>query len=132
MSEFNALSDLLYGPGEPMRGSDLSNEDAMTYARATFPEGRYCLVRNWRWTELDVSDQQRAELARTGRQPVILYADCVVFDSERRWDTGDFVRTSLLRRLNEGFHFTTLNTTYLLLGPGQRKRTSAETVASIF
>ncbi|WP_438709472.1 DUF6957 family protein [Stutzerimonas stutzeri] len=59
------------------------------------------------------------------------YAHTVIYDSERRWDVGDFVRTSLLHQ-HDGFHFRTLNTTYLLLGPGTRMRASAEAAASIF
>lgn len=128
----DAMTDLLYGPGQHMAGSDMSNEEAMTYARNSFPRGDYCLVREWIWIDLDVSDQQRAELAKTKRLPVIIYAHGVVFDSNRRWDVGDFVRTSPLHAFEKGFHFKTLNSTYLLLGAGVRKHASAESVARIF
>lgn len=132
MAELGAMTDLLYGPGEPMAGSEMSNEEAMAYANSRFPFGNFCLVREWIWIGLDVNETQRAELAKTQRQPVILYAHGVVFDSERRWDIGDFVRTSPLYAFEEGFHFKTLNSTYLLLGAGTRKHARAEVVARIF
>lgn len=132
MTELDSLTNLLYGPGEPMAGSDMPNEEAMAYANSRFPYGNFCLVREWTWIDLDVSTEQRAELAKTQRQPVIIYAHGVVFDSERRWDIGDFVRTSPLYAFEEGFHFKTLNSTYLLLGAGTRKHANAEVVARIF
>jgi hypothetical protein len=132
VSELSAMNDLFYGPGESMPGGKMTDEQAMAYAQKTFPRGDYCLVRQWRWIDLDVSDQQRAELAKTKRLPVIIYASRVVFDSNRRWDVGDFVRTSPLHAFEKGFHFKTLNSTYLLLGAGVRKLANAESVAHIF
>lgn len=132
MNELSEINDLLYGPGESMPGSEMTDEQAMAYAQKTFPRGDYCLVRKWIWIDLDVSDQQRAELAKTKRLPVIIYANGVVFDSNRRWDVGDFVRTSPLHAFEKGFHFKTLNSTYLLLGAGVRKLANAESVAHIF
>jgi hypothetical protein len=132
LNELSEINDLLYGPRESMPGSEMTDEEAMTYARNSFPRGDYCLVRGWIWIDLDVSDQQRAELAKTKRLPVIIYASRVVFDSNRRWDVGDFVRTSPLHAFEKGFHFKTLNSTYLLLGAGVRKLANAESVAHIF
>ena len=132
MNELNALTDLLYTPGQPMAGSDMSDEDAIVYARNYFPQGGYCIVREWIWIDLDASEELRAALAKTQRQPVMLYAHHVVCDVKRRWDAGDFVRTSPLHAFENDFHFKTLNTTYLLLGGGTRKLATAETMARIF
>ena len=125
------IMDALYSAGAPMTGSLMSDEHALTYARQQFPFGNYCLVRDWRWFDLRVTESERLQLAKTGRQPALIYAHTVIYDSERRWDVGDFVRTSLLHQ-HEDFHFKTLNTVYLLLGPGTRIPVSAEAVASIF
>jgi hypothetical protein len=113
-----------------MSGSGMSDDEALAYARQNFPHGNYCLVRNWRLIELEVTESQRLQLAQTGRQPALIYAHTVIYDSGRRWDVGDFVRTSLLHQ-HEGFHFRTLNSIYLLLGPGTRIKASADAVASI-
>lgn len=131
VSELNAITELLYGPGEPMQGSPMTDEQALAYARERFSYFDFCLVRHWLWIDLDVTEAQRAELEKTCRQPVILYAHSVIYDSARRWDVGDVVRTSPLSLFEEGFLFRTLNSTYVLLGDGQRKRASLETVGRI-
>ena len=131
MDDLQAISDLLHGPGEPMTGSTMTDEQALAFARERFPYSEFCLVRHWRWIDLDVSDAQRVELEKTQRQPVILYAHGVVYDSARRWDVGDVVRTSPLCSFEDGYLFRTLNSVYLLLGDGQRKRAPLETVGRI-
>ena len=131
MATLEKVMAMLHSAGEPMPGSGMSNDEALAYARQHFVYGGYCLVRNWRWLDLEATESQRLLLAKTGRQPALIYAHTVIYDSERRWDVGDFVRTSLLHQ-HDGFHFRTLNTTYLLLGPGTRMRASAEAAASIF
>lgn len=131
MATLEEVIAALYSAGEPMSGSSMSDAEAMTYARRHFVYGGYCLVRNWRWLDLTVTESQRLLLAQTRRQPALIYAHTVIYDSERRWDVGDFVRTSLLHH-HEEFHFRTLNTAYLLLGPGTRIQVSADAVASIF
>ena len=131
MAILSEIADVLYSAGEPMSGSGMSDDEALAYARQHFPHGNYCLVRNWRLIDLEVTESQRLQLAQTGRQPALIYAHTVIYDSERRWDVGDFVRTSLLHQ-HEGFHFRTLNSIYLLLGPGTRIKSSADAVASIF
>lgn len=131
MTTLREVMDVLYSAGEPMSGSGMNDDEALAYARQSFPDGNYCLVRNWRLLDLVVTESQRLLLAKTRRQPALIYAHTVIYDSERRWDVGDFVRTSLLHQ-HEGFHFRTLNSVYLLLGPGTRIRVSADAVASVF
>ena len=131
MDDLQTITDLLYSPGELMPGSTMTDEQALVFARKRFPYSEFCLVRYWRWIDLDVTEAQRVELEKTQRQPVILYAHGVVYDSSRRWDVGDVVRTSPLSVFEEGFVFRTLNSTYVLLGDGQRKRAALETVGRI-
>ncbi|WP_336512223.1 DUF6957 family protein [Stutzerimonas stutzeri] len=132
MDELNAITELLYSPGEPMSGSPMTDEQALAYAREHCWRTEFCLVRQWLWIDLDVAEAQRIELAKTQRQPALIYAHSVIYDSARRWDVGDFVRTSPLYRFDEGFLFKTLNSIYVLLGDGQRKRATLETVGRIF
>lgn len=132
MSELSGVSDLLYGAGVPMVGIEISDDEAVERVRKQFRFSDYCLVRDWIWIDLDVSDEQRALLEKTGRQPTIVYAHTVIYDSARRWDVGDFVRTSPLHAFHDGFLFQTWNTVYVLLGDGVRKRAALETVGRIF
>ena len=131
MTNLGALVGLAPGSGLPMSGSSMSDQEALSYARKHFTHGSFCLVRNWLWLDLDAPTEILQSLAASQRQPAIIYADTVIYDSERRWDVGDFVRTSPLHHFADDFLFSTLNTAYLLLGPGQRKRTSIENVARI-
>lgn len=130
MTKLREVMDALYSTGEPMSGSGMNDDEALAYAKQYFPHGNYCLVRNWRWLDLKVTESQRLQLAQTGRKPALIYAHTVIYDSERRWDVGDFVRTSLLHQ-HEGFQFKTLNSVYLLLGPGTRIQTSSDAIANI-
>ena len=132
MDELHAVTDMLYGPGQPMSGSAMTDEEALAYMQSLRLMAGFCLVRDWIWLDLDVTDEQRALLEKTRRQPVIIYAHTVIYDSARRWDVGDFVRTSPLISFDDGFLFRTLNSVYVLLGDGVRKRAALETVGRIF
>ena len=115
-----------------MPGSKVGQEEAVRIVRERYPYAEYCLVSKWRWIDLDVTQEQRDELGRTNRQPVVIYADNVIYDSQRRWDVDDFVRTSYLHKFEDGFIFQTLNTIYILMGDGVRTRASLETLGRIF
>lgn len=43
------LTSLLYGPGDDVPGSDMTDEEALTYARKNFAHLESCLVRDWIW-----------------------------------------------------------------------------------
>lgn len=132
MSELNETLELLYGDGKPMIGAQVSQDDAVRIVRERYPYAEYCIVSNWQWIDLDVTPAQLDELTKTNRKSVVIYADTVIYDSRRRWDVGDFVRTSYLYNLEDGFIFMTLNSIYILMGDGIRKSASLETVGRIF
>lgn len=88
MDELSAVTDLLYGRGTPMSGLSLTDEEAMAMVRQRFPFNEFCLVRDWLWLDLAVTPAEREQLSNTGRQPVLVYAHTVVYDSARRWDAG--------------------------------------------
>lgn len=111
----------IHGPGELMHGSDMSNEEAMQWARERFREDGYCIVRGWVWHEFSVLDDISSELLQKQLQPVIIRANYVVFDSAGRFDPGNWVHASPLHVFSDRFIFQTRNTAYLLLGIGYRK-----------
>ncbi len=131
MGELGSVTNMLYGPGEPMPGAPMSDDQALGYMRGLRPYSEFCLVRDWIWIDINVTAAQLAELEKTRRQPVIIFSHSVIYDSMRRWDVGDLVRTSLLHEFRDGFLFQTLNTDYVLLGQGMRKRAALETVGRI-
>ncbi|MAF88750.1 MULTISPECIES: DUF6957 family protein [Stutzerimonas stutzeri subgroup] len=131
MSELDSLSNLFNGDGEVMTGSPMTDEQALNFMRDLRLNTEYCLVRDWVWIDLIVTPLQLAELEKTSRKPVIIFAHKVIYDSQRRWDVGDLVRTSPLQEFRDGCLFQTLNSVYVLLGDGQKKQAALETVGRI-
>ncbi len=115
-----------------MPGVEVPQDEAVRIMRKHFPYFEYCLVRDWIWIDPDLTPEQSAAFARNQRKPSLIFAHTVIYDSSRRFDVGDLVRTSPLYKWEEGFIFATLNSAYLLMGDGVRKRASLETVASFF
>lgn len=132
MANLQQAADLIYGEGTPIPGVEVPQDEAVRIMRKHFPYFEYCIVRDWLWIDLDLSPEQSAAFARNQRQPSLIFAHTVIYDSSRRFDVGDFVRTSPLYKWEEGFIFATLNSAYLLMGDGVRKRATLETVASFF
>ena len=131
MEKLVELSALLYEPGEVMAGSAMSNDEAKAYVRERAYDKEYCIVRDWIWIDLDVTEEERSFLEKTRRQPIVIYAHSVIFDTARRWDVGDYVRTSFLYAFHEGYMFETMNSIYVLLGDGKRKRISLDTLGML-
>ncbi len=132
MEKLNEITALLFSAGLPMSGAKVSPDEAVRIVRERYPYAEYCIVSNWRWIDLEVTPVQLSELTRTNRKPAVIYADTVIYDSSRRWDVGDFVRTSFLHKFEEGFIFKTLNSIYILIGNGVRKRATLEAIGRIF
>ena len=132
MEKLNEITALLFSAGLPMSGAKVSQDEAVRIVRERYPYAEYCIVSNWRWIDLEVTPVQLSELTRTNRKPAVIYADTVIYDSSRRWDVGDFVRTSFLHKFEDGFIFKTLNSTYILIGNGVRKRATLEAIGRIF
>lgn len=133
MNDLEKVMDLLHGSGEVMPGIDMTVEEALERARGKeeFRDLPYCIVRDWIWIDLIVPDQ--LAYAWAGKlQPVMLYAHCVLYDSNQRFNPGDWVRTSPLIAFTDDCFFRSRNTLYVLVGNGTRKRAELSTVASIF
>lgn len=122
--------ELLYGDAEPAQGFDGDETAAEVEAILSFSGRPYCLVRDWTIIEVAVSDEYRASISAGGLAPNVLYAANVVLHSSRKRQPGDWVRSTFQRSLR-GYFFETKNTTYMLLGPGHRKRGSAQAVMAI-
>ena len=68
-------------------------------------------VKNWMWFDMEMDGQQLA----------IVKADHVVRTSNRKFDIGDWVRTSPLVNFMDKCVFETSNSYYILVGKGTRK-----------
>ncbi len=123
---------LLGDSGVPLFGSELSIEDAMTAARIRYKRLPLCAVEEWIILDAIVTDDEREKITAAGCQPMFLFAHAVVHDEQRRFEPGQWVRSSLGTTFRDGFLFATRNSVYVLLGPGHRKSASIQAIFSLF
>lgn len=128
MTEPVSDNELLSGLGEPRQGSTDSYEILTGLVQARYPRKPYCLIEGWTIFRVDVTEDELKKIHDEGQLPLIVFAQNVVFDSERRFDVGDWVRSTFAVSFKEGFLFETRNTVYLLMGPGHEKVASLKTV----
>jgi len=125
-------SELLSGSGEPRQGSMDSDENLIELVQALYPRKPYCLVENWTIFRVEVTESELQRIQAAGKLPLVLFAHNVRFDSERRFDVGDWVRSTMAMSFQDGFLFETWNTVYVLTGLGHEKSASLETIFSFF
>lgn len=126
------IFDFLYEPGIPMIGREISDEDAKSLAQSKSSFTPYCLVRDWVWIDLIMPGDVLKELEKINKKPVMLYSHTVIYDSSRRFDVGDWVRTTPLIEFTDGCLFRTQNSIYVLIGNGVRKEARLSTMVKIF
>ncbi|WP_432669608.1 DUF6957 family protein [Pseudomonas umsongensis] len=124
--------ELLGSPGEPRLGSLDSDENLIELVKALYPRKPHCLVENWTILRADVTDEELQKIHAAGQLPLVLFAHNVRFDSERRFDVGDWVRSTFAVSFEDGFLFETRNTIYVMTGPGHEKSVSLKTIFSFF
>jgi len=125
------LKELLHGGGEPLQGFTKDLGGAEREAIKAFPHKPYCVVRDWRIIEVEVDDDYRASLADDGLSPHVLYAAHVMLHSSGKRQGGDWVRSTFQRSLTNGYLFESVNSIYVLMGPGVLKKGSGRAVLSI-
>lgn len=127
------LDDGLLGDsGSRLAGCQQPVEQALLEARKHVKWLPLCAVEDWVILDAIVTETERANLAAIGCQPMFLFAHSVVHDEQRRFEPGNWVRSSMGTDFKEGFLFVTRNTAYVLLGPGYRKPSSIDAIFSIF
>jgi hypothetical protein len=114
-------------------GCDESDIDLYkSKCRAFLPYKSICVVKNWMWWDLEVTEQHKQILLKNGQLAALIKADTVIDDEAGRLCPGDWVRTSLLVSFTENCIFETKNTVYLLVGKGSRKTISLDTSIAFF
>ncbi|MEE5146559.1 hypothetical protein V2J91_10740 [Pseudomonas alliivorans] len=127
----NSVVEFLHGEGEPVEGLDGDLHRAEAYAILHYNGHPYCRVKDWIIAEVIALEDLSSSLASDGLAPWVLYASNVVFHSAGKRNSGDWVRSTFQSPRTIAHVFQTRNTTYVLMGPGKRKRVSLETLMSI-
>lgn len=129
----SSINDGLLGdPGIKLVGFELTLDEALEAARKHYKYLPLCAVEEWIILDAIITDEERAKVAASGRQPMFMFAHKVVDDEQRRFEPGHWVRSSMGTTFEEGFLFVTRNSVYVLLGPGHRKSASIEAIFSLF
>lgn len=90
----------------------------------------YSVVADWKWIDMDASQETRDSLDSYGLKPSALFAHRVITDERMR--PFKSVRTTLLQRFHKNCIFLTRNTAYILTGPGTRVSIDTRVFISIF
>lgn len=112
---------LLTGPVEQIPALCPDEDEGLRRVMRAYRGEPYCLVSKWVIVELDAEQVLIDALRLEGLQPCVLFARRVIYDSRKRYSRENYVRTSPLKLLDRCF-FITQNTTYVLIGKGERRR----------
>ncbi|EPM0507712.1 MULTISPECIES: DUF6957 family protein [Pseudomonas] len=127
------LSDGLLGEGGvELVGSDLTLDDLLLAARGHFKWMPLCVVEEWVILDAILTEEELTRVAAAGCHPMFLFAHKVVHDEQRRFEPGDWVRSTIAHAFKDGYLFGTRNTIYVLKGPGYRKPSTLQGIFSIF
>lgn len=107
-----------------------SDEILMGLVQALYPGKPYCLVDDWTIFRSDVTEDELQKIHAAGQLPLVLFARNVRFDSQRRFDVGDWMRSTFAISFEEERFFETRNSVYVLMGPGHEKSASLNTIFS--
>ncbi len=116
------LEDVFYGAARMLMGSGLADEPLLAAVRDEFADQEYCVVREWLILDVMVSERDQALIEARNLQPVLLYAQRVLFDT-RGTRQGGVLLTGFLRKYEDCF-FEAEEMVYVLGGRGARKHIS--------
>jgi hypothetical protein len=130
VSDAELLSDLLFGPAQPLGGSRLGDDELVRLASETFSGKPFCVVRHWMLLDVLLPQSIEEEIAAQGVKATILYAQRTVFDSRGIHRPGDSVLSGYQSDF-DGCIFESKETIYILGGRGSRKHASSPAVQAL-
>lgn len=94
------INDGLLGEGGvELIGSQLPLEDLILAARKRYKWMPFCVVEDWVILDAILTDEEQSKVAAAGCQPMFVFAHKVVHDEQRRFEPGDWVRSTIARTL---------------------------------
>ena len=117
------LANLLSEGGIPLEGDGQSDENIVQTAW-TANQGRpFYVVRDWLLLDIMVPSDVEDALKANGLRPTVVYAQTVAYDSRAENSRPGAIRSSF-QRVFDGCIFESMNTSFILAGPGIRKYVS--------
>ncbi|WP_144172766.1 hypothetical protein [Pseudomonas sp. Kh13] len=117
------VADFLSEHGFPLDGDGRLDELIVETAWANNQGRPFYVVRDWLLLEIMVPSDVEDDLKAMGLQPTVVFANIVVYDSKARGSRVGAIRSSFQRALDD-CTFESINTSYILAGPGTRKHVS--------
>ena len=130
VSDAELLSDLLFGPAQPMGGSRLGDAELVRLASETFREKPFCVVRHWMLLDVMLPPSIEEGMKAQGIEATILYAQRMVFDSLGMHRPGDSILSGYQSDF-DGCIFESKDTIFILGGRGARKHASSPAVQAL-
>jgi hypothetical protein len=94
------INDGLLGEGGvELIGSQLPLEDLILAARKRYKWMPFYVVEDWVILDAILTDDEQSKVAAAGCQPMFVFAHKVVHDEQRRFEPGDWVRSTIARTL---------------------------------
>lgn len=117
------VANFLSEHGLPVDGDDQSDDVIVKTAWANHQGRPFYVVRDWLLLDIMVPSDVEDDLKAMGLQPTVVFANTVVYDSRARGSQVGAIRSSFQRVLDD-CTFESMNTSYILAGPGTRKHVS--------
>ncbi|MEW5620633.1 hypothetical protein ABGT18_04765 [Pseudomonas putida] len=117
------VADFLSEHGLPLEGDGQSDELIVETAWANNQGRPFYVVRDWLLLDIMVPSDVEDDLKAMGLQPTVVFASTVVYDSRAEGSRAGAIRSSFQRVLDD-YTFESMNTSYILAGPGARKHVS--------
>ncbi|MEG0966949.1 MAG: hypothetical protein RSG92_16425 [Pseudomonas sp.] len=132
LEDIQAAGELLSTNGEPRSGSTESQESLIQLVQSRFPNKGFCIVQQWTIVRAIASDGDLTKIHVHGHLPLFVFAEKVILDSRRRFEYGNWVRSTMAISFQDGFLFETKNTVYVLAGDGDEKSASLAAILSLY
>lgn len=128
----NEVKARLAGPALHVPGVQLDVEDAISQVKERYPGRSHCVVSDWIWLDLGAPEEVLQGIREQGKQPVMILAFNVLYDSLDQDISESWVRTQPMVEFSDSKFFVTAHTVYVLVGDGQRRQMRLSTVLRVF
>lgn len=117
------LANFVSERGAPLEGDGQSDEFIVQTALTTIQGRPFYIVRDWLLLDILVPSYVEDDLKAMGLKPTVVFANTVVYDSTAQRSRPGAIRSSF-QRILDGCSFESMNTNFVLAGPGVRKHVS--------